>query len=76
MMMPGMDGPALIRAVRQQAPRLPIFGMTGIGERADIKGLEALNVAPLLTKPFNSTGLLGLLRQALASHLATGADAP
>ncbi len=67
MMMPGMDGPALVRALRQQEPQLPIIGMTGVGEKADIKGLEALGLVVLLTKPFNSAGLLGVLHQALAA---------
>jgi len=33
MMMPGMDGPALVQALRHLKPRLPILGMTGLAER-------------------------------------------
>jgi PAS domain S-box-containing protein len=67
MMMPEMDGPSLVRALRHLEPQLPILGMTGVGEKADIKGLETLDLLVLLTKPFNSIALLGVLHQALAA---------
>ncbi len=67
MMMPEMDGPSLVRALRHLEPQLPILGMTGVGEKADIKGLETLDLLVLLTKPFNSVTLLGVLHQALAA---------
>ncbi|MGA3141597.1 MAG: PAS domain S-box protein [Verrucomicrobiota bacterium] len=67
MMMPDMDGSALVRALRHLDPQLPIVGMTGVGEKADIKGLETLDLLVLLTKPFNSAVLLGVLHQALAA---------
>jgi PAS domain S-box-containing protein len=67
MMMPGMDGPSLVRTLRQRSPHLPIVGMTGVGEKADIKGLETLELVELLTKPFNHAVLLGLLHQVLAA---------
>jgi PAS domain S-box-containing protein len=67
MMMPDMDGPALVRTLRHLDPQLPILGMTGLGEKADIKGLETLDLLVLLTKPFNIAGLLGVLHQALAA---------
>jgi two-component system, cell cycle sensor histidine kinase and response regulator CckA len=67
MMMPDMDGPALVRTLRHLEPHLPILGMTGVGEKADIQGLETLDLLVLLTKPFNIAGLLGVLHQALAA---------
>ncbi|MGA2281833.1 MAG: PAS domain S-box protein [Verrucomicrobiota bacterium] len=67
MMMPDMDGPSLVRALRHLEPQLPILGMTGVGEKADIKGLETLGLLVLLTKPFNSAVLLDVLHQALAA---------
>jgi CheY-like chemotaxis protein len=67
MMMPDMDGPSLVRTLRHLEPQLPILGMTGVGEKADIKGLETLDLLVLLTKPFNIAGLLGVLHQALAT---------
>jgi CheY-like chemotaxis protein len=67
MMMPDMDGPALVRTLRHMEPQLPILGMTGVGKKADIKGLENLDLLMLLTKPFNIAGLLNVLHQALAA---------
>jgi len=67
MMMPVVDGPSLVLALRQLEPQMPILGMTGMGEKADLKELEALGLLVLLTKPFNSAGLLGVLHQALAA---------
>jgi PAS domain S-box-containing protein len=76
MMMPEMDGPSLVRTLRHLAPQLPILGMTGVGEKADIKGLDTLDLLVLLTKPFNIIGLLDILHQALATpRKAQGKDA-
>jgi PAS domain S-box-containing protein len=70
MMMPGVDGPSLVRALRLQDPQLPILGMTGVSEKADVKGLAALDLAKLLTKPFTNAALLEVLPQTLAKpHL-------
>jgi PAS domain S-box-containing protein len=66
MMMPGMDGPALVQALRRLEPRLPILIMTGLAERAGIKGLEDLELPQLLTKPFAPPALLVALHDALA----------
>jgi hypothetical protein len=66
MVMPGMDGVALVRSLHRQAPQLPILGMTGMGERADIKGLESLKLMTLLTKPFTGAALLDVLHDALS----------
>ena len=75
MMMPGMDGPALVLALRQREPQLPILGMTGVGEQADIKGLKGLGLPELLTKPFTSTLLLDTLYQTLAATRQPGSKA-
>jgi CheY-like chemotaxis protein len=64
-MMPGMDGPKLVRALRQLDTRLPILGMTGLVERGAFKGLEGLDSVPLLAKPFEVEKLLVLLHQTL-----------
>jgi len=61
MMMPGMDGPNLVRTLRHMDARLPIIGMTGLIEQGGIKGLMGL-----LPKPFTSVELLAALSQALA----------
>jgi len=66
LMMPGMDGPALIRALRHLDPQLPILSMTGMGEQTDIKGIQNLGL-PVLLKPFVRGELLAALHQALAA---------
>jgi PAS domain S-box-containing protein len=67
MMMPGMDGPALVQSLRRMESRLPVLGMTGLGERAGIKGLESLNLPALLIKPFGAVELLTALHELTAS---------
>jgi PAS domain S-box-containing protein len=66
LMMPGMDGAALIRALRHLEPRLPILSMTGIGEQADIKGIQGLGL-PVLLKPFVRAELLATLHRIIAA---------
>ena len=65
MMMPDMDGPALVQGLRHDAPRLPILGMTGLAERAVVKGLDALDLAVVLIKPFVGNEMLAALSRAL-----------
>ena len=65
MMMPGMDGPALVRILRQTAPHLPIIGMTGVAERAVLKGLDGLDLPELLPKPFAIHVLVAALGRVL-----------
>jgi two-component system cell cycle sensor histidine kinase/response regulator CckA len=73
MMMPGIDGPKLVRALRQLDARLPILGMTGLIERGTFKGLEGLDSVPLLAKPFELENLLVALHQTLTTgKLTTG----
>jgi PAS domain S-box-containing protein len=66
LMMPGMDGPKLIKALRQLDARLPILGMTGLDDRAGVKGLADLHLPELLIKPFAGVKLLTTLRETLA----------
>jgi PAS domain S-box-containing protein len=65
MMMAGMDGPKLVKALRQLDVRLPVIGMTGLSERAGMKGMDALKLPVVLTKPFSGPKLLAALNQAL-----------
>jgi len=72
MMMPGMYGPELVRALRQSNAQLPILGMTGMANRGGIAGLEALNLAAVLEKPFSDVALLAALHQALLPAAVAG----
>ena len=65
MVMPGMDGPILIRTLRCIAPQLPILGMTGFGERGGLEKYEALALPALLIKPFTAEKLLTTLHAVL-----------
>jgi PAS domain S-box-containing protein len=75
MMMPGIDGPKLVRALRQLDARLPILGMTGLIERGTFKGMEGLDSVPLLAKPFELENLLVALHQILAPGNPTSGSA-
>lgn len=67
MMMPGVDGPQLVRAVRQREARLPIIGMTGLTESMTGEDLKNLNLAQMLAKPFEARALLVAVHRALAA---------
>jgi len=65
MMMPVMNGPALIHALRALAPQLLILGMTGLPEQKGLKDLETLELSVLLVKPFSRDELLTALQDKL-----------
>lgn len=75
MMMPGMDGPKLVLALRQLDPRLPILGMTGLVELGTFRGLDWLNSVPLLAKPFELENLLVAMHQTLTTGKPTTGSA-
>ena len=75
MMMPGMNGAMLVRALRQLDARLPILGMTGLIERGTFKGLEGLEAVPLLAKPFEVEKLLVVLHETLTAGSPTTGSA-
>lgn len=63
-MMPRMDGLALVRAVRKLAPRLPVVLISGHLTEDDL-WLPELHDVPLLTKPFSVVTLCALVRDTL-----------
>jgi len=65
LMMPIMDGPALIRALRQLDPEAKIIAVSGLGSQARIAEVDNLNVQAFLTKPYTTEELLSTLRQSL-----------
>ena len=75
MMMPGMDGPSLVRVLRHLEPAVRIVGISGVGERSSIKNLDALALAAFINKPFTRDRLLTTLqevRQSPAPTIGTG----
>ena len=63
--MPFMDGPALIRALREINPKIKIIAMSGHQSRAAVGNLPLKSVQALLSKPFNAAELLKTLKQVL-----------
>ena len=55
--MPGMDGPALVRALRTARPRLPALLISGYADAAQRRALAAEDIA-FLAKPFAMAGLV------------------
>ena len=68
MMMPGVDGPTLVHALRNNDPRLPILAKSGLGERAGSKGLEGLDPPEVLAKPFTVEALLAAVHRTLTTR--------
>ena len=63
--MPGVDGIAVTRRLRENDPHLPVFVLTGYGEIATaIEALKA-GATEYLTKPVNLDELTTLLKRAL-----------
>lgn len=63
MRMPVMDGGALIRAIRQRRPDLPVVAITGYSETLPAPERNRL---VLLLKPFSLTALLDTVNALLA----------
>jgi PAS domain S-box-containing protein len=65
MMMPYMDGVALIRALKKMKPSMVFVGSTGQGDAQSVADLQELGVTNLLTKPYDTEKLLSTVREAL-----------
>lgn len=65
-MMPAMDGVALIRALRKTAPNVKVIATSGLGRNVRQDELRALGVDDVLAKPFEPDALLRLLERQLA----------
>ena len=64
-MMPRIDGLALIRLMRQIDPAVRIIGISGAGDRAMLEKIQALKLAGFLAKPFSVEVFLRLLQRIL-----------
>lgn len=65
MMMPFMDGPATIRALRKIEPSLRIIATSGLGVDGRVAEAQDLGVQAFITKPYTAENLLMTLRQVL-----------
>ena len=69
LMMPFMDGAALIRALHTLKPGVPIIASTGLGHQAQVAQLKILGVQSILHKPYGADSLLGALQEAMHPKL-------
>jgi CheY-like chemotaxis protein len=68
LMMPIMDGLALIRALRQIDPQAKIIAVSGLASQEKLEEVSTLNLQGFLTKPYTAEQLLTSLHRALAVH--------
>nr|MBP6307770.1 response regulator [Opitutaceae bacterium] len=71
MMMPGVDGASLVRILRQVDPQVPVIGMSGIGDPAQLAEIESLALPVLLQKPFPPERLLQALHETIHALVRT-----
>ncbi|MGA2446515.1 MAG: PAS domain S-box protein [Opitutaceae bacterium] len=76
MMMPEMDGPTLVKALRAIEPGARIVGITGVADAATMNRLHALALSALLTKPFTIGQLLTTVRDAQNSRTGRAPPPP
>lgn len=65
MSMPEMDGPSMIKALRELDPAIKIVGMSGLMNAEQTAELQSLNIDAFLTKPFTAEKLLVSLSEVL-----------
>jgi two-component system cell cycle sensor histidine kinase/response regulator CckA len=63
MMMPVMDGPALIAHLHQHHPHIPLIAASGLAANVEVAGGNRHNVRFFLPKPFSAAELLQALHQ-------------
>jgi len=64
--MPDMDGPALLAALHDRSPGLPVIFMTAHGRERDIAALRALGACGVIVKPFDPLSLSAQIRALLS----------
>ena len=70
LVMPDMEGIALILSLRKSHPELPVIAISGGGRMAPARYLDIARncgAARVLAKPFDSADLLALMQQLLGS---------
>jgi CheY-like chemotaxis protein len=64
--MPEMDGPTLAARLREQAPDLPIIGVSGRDQSSRAEELRALGFVEILSKPFEAADLIAAVRRQMS----------
>ena len=62
--MPGMDGIQVLRAIRERHPRLPVILLSGWASQSQIEEARRLGVTDVISKPVPLKNLTRALRQA------------
>jgi len=65
MMMPVMDGSALMGAVHRLDPELPIIAFSGLESSGKVAEASSLGVTHFLPKPYSTVSLLSLIKRVL-----------
>jgi two-component system cell cycle sensor histidine kinase/response regulator CckA len=68
MSMPNMDGPSMIRELRNIDPGIKIIGTSGLMNAEQTAELQSLDVTAFLTKPFSAEKLLTSISDVLAKN--------
>jgi len=71
MAMPGMDGPALISALKKINPRVKIICTSGFGSSSGKNSPAELGVHAILSKPCNSRVVIQAIQEALSANPPT-----
>jgi CheY-like chemotaxis protein len=66
MMMPVMDGAALIAALRRLQPEVGIVAVSGVNAEMGPAQLAELKIGHFIAKPFTAPELLGMVQRVLA----------
>ena len=69
MMMPVMDGPATILALRQIDPKIRIMAASGMNENGNVAKAASAGVKHFLAKPYTTVTLLNTLKSALVEEI-------
>ncbi len=64
MMMPEMNGPTLVQALRAVDPGVRVVGITGTLDPPELSRVKALGLAAVLGKPFSATDLFAAVEMA------------
>jgi CheY-like chemotaxis protein len=67
-MMPVMDGPALVRALRHLKPDVKIICVSGLASEYGLADIDKSHVRSFIMKPFTSATLLATVRQVVTSN--------
>jgi PAS domain S-box-containing protein len=76
LMMPIMDGPATIRALRRMDPDVRIIAASGLGAQRGAVRSDELDIDNFLPKPFNAETLATVVRDVLADAPRSGRTDP